>query len=184
MKTASKMSDHAGVRYRYCVEKHNNGEYRAELTMFYPSGMGGKITITNDEFKRTLNTSLPFFHNPAGNDFIEKYAQGHIDCIMQKLETGDIDKMANDNAFKPRTNPTPEQLKKMADETERLIATFSAPGLAKIGGELQRATVQEWKNRGRVSAQWANDLCKNKIISDAGFTRESLRPDVPYWYVD
>lgn len=86
-------------------------------------------------------------------------------------------------AINPKTNPTPEQLEQMQKAIDDLVERFSIAGLAYIGG-YDRQVVGNWKARGRVSAAAANDLCKIKTIKDAGFTREKLRPDVPFWYVD
>lgn len=86
-------------------------------------------------------------------------------------------------AINPSTNPTDEQLKEMKQAVNDLIARFSIAGIAYLGG-YERQVVSNWRARGRVSAQAANDLCKVKEIKEAGFTREMLRPDVPFWYVD
>lgn len=178
---ASKMEIHNRIKYRYEITKFATGCYGCELGIFYPSRLGGNEIFDSESLQKMLNCGLPFAANPAKNGFVQKFAQGHIDAIVEKYNNGEEIPMT----FKPKTNPTSAQLKAMRDECERLVATFSVPGVAKIGGEsLSRAMVQEWKTRGRVSAHWANILCKNKLIRDAGFTRESLRPDVPFWYVD
>lgn len=90
--------------------------------------------------------------------------------------------------FHPRTNPTDEQLEKMAKETRRLVKTFSAPGVAHLlkseGIQITRQGVNVWLARGRISAFAAHKICQHKDVQEKGFTRESLRPDVPVWYID
>ena len=83
----------------------------------------------------------------------------------------------------PRTNPTVKQKNEMQKEVDRLVATFTAAGVASIAG-IKLHTVQSWLARGRVSAKEAHRISQIKMIKGAGFTRESLRPDVKFWIQD
>ena len=94
-----------------------------------------------------------------------------------------IEKAQKMASMKPETDPTPEQLEQMAAELDRLIKTFSKPGLTALT-KITSATITQWMARGRVSAQAAHEICKIKQIKAQGFTREKLRPDVGFWYID
>ena len=83
----------------------------------------------------------------------------------------------------PRTNPTAKQKTEMQKEVDRLVATFTPVGVAKIAG-IKLHTVQSWIARGRVSAKEAHRISQIKMIKGAGFTRESLRPDIKFWIQD
>lgn len=115
-----------------------------------------------------INAMAALIGWPAVND--------QIKTIQQSIEESNM-------AISPRTNPTDEQLEAMAESLSRLVSRFSVPGLSALTGIGQQA-IREWVKRGRISAQAANDICKLPEISGAGFTRETLRPDVPYWYAD
>ncbi|CAL9987432.1 hypothetical protein VPHD81_0074 [Vibrio phage D81] len=94
----------------------------------------------------------------------------------------------NSYNFHPRTSPTEEQLVEMKKETRRLVSAFSAPGVAHLlkleGITITRQGVNVWLARGRISAYAAHKICQHKDVREKGFTRESLRPDVPVWYID
>lgn len=97
-------------------------------------------------------------------------------------------KVNNKPEFSPVTNPTDEQLVAMKEEVTRLIKTFSARGVSYMlnlnGFKVKTGAVNVWLHRGRISAMAAHVICKHKDVQEKGFTRESLRPDVPFWYID
>lgn len=84
--------------------------------------------------------------------------------------------------MKPHTKPTPKQIVQMDRELKRLLNTVGANWIKTITS-VQDATIRGWVFRGRISASAANELCKCENVQGFGFTRESLRPDVEYWYV-
>ena len=84
--------------------------------------------------------------------------------------------------MRPHTKPTPKQIVQMDKELKRLLNTVGADWIQALLG-VQDSTIRGWVFRGRISAKAANELCKCENVQGLGFTRESLRPDVEYWYV-
>lgn len=166
--------------YKQCVDQIIGAiDARHDASKARPTLLG----MLADTYKETtLRTALEL--SKKGSDLPMRAI-----FIGRALELALIDKQHRKTieeskmAINPSTNPTPEQLKAMQKAVNDLIARFSIAGIAYLGG-YDRQVVSNWKGRGRVSAQAANDLCKIREIKEAGFTRENLRPDVPFWYVD
>lgn len=87
-------------------------------------------------------------------------------------------------------NLTPEQWEAMKSETRRLFDQFGVSGLHhlvnvfKVGkGSITPNGVQKWSEKGFIPAnkKTVHDLCQIPPIKEAGFTRESLRPDIVSW---
>lgn len=104
-------------------------------------------------------------------------------------------KEENKMAIKPKTEATEKNLADMRAETTRLMDAFGgAAGVSFVCREhykdtehsdkFRRGTVSQWNNRGRISAEAANLMGAVPQLKAAGFSRESLRPDVTFWYVD
>ena len=94
--------------------------------------------------------------------------------------------------IKPKTERNPSTVEHMKAETKRLMNAFGGPsGLSKMlrahyqgtehESKFKRLTVGQWSSRGRVSAEGAVLMEAVPLIACSGFTRESLRPDVPDW---
>ena len=155
----------------------------AELFAFndsphYEFTHGGRLAITRPGMSFTLN--------PAAD--ILEYLAGVIDARLEQIESGDSPELqkkieAYNMARGPQTNPTETELEQMQTELMRLLEEITAPGLKALFGYTAQ-TVCVWKNRGRISAEAANEICKHKEIKRRGFTRESLRPDVKFWIQD
>lgn len=119
--------------------------------------------------------------NTGGSSAI--VAESLSDSDAQKLKTLlSIIKESTDT-MRPNTDPTPDEIQTMKAQTEALIARFTVAGLSAISG-IPYPTVGQWKIRGRVGASAANEICKLEQVKAAGFTRENLRPDVKFWYID
>lgn len=97
--------------------------------------------------------------------------------------------------MRPQTNATPEQEAEMRRQAEALVDAFGAIGIASLihknslpmAGESITKTasiVRGWRSRGRIPAVAAHHLCGVRSVRSRGFTREKLRPDVGYWYID
>jgi len=111
-------------------------------------------------------------------------AHGYAFCRDQIQHlNNEIEKASDMARMKPETNPTDAQLVEMVGQLDRLIGIFSVPGIVALTG-VTSATVNQWKKRGRIGAQAAHEICQIKEIKNHGFTRESMRPDVGFWYID
>lgn len=97
--------------------------------------------------------------------------------------------------MRPQTNATPEQEAEMRRQAEALVDAFGAIGIASLihknslpmaGESITKtaAVVRGWRSRGRIPAVAAHHLCGVRSVRSRGFTREKLRPDVGYWYID
>ena len=84
--------------------------------------------------------------------------------------------------MKPETKPTPKQIVQMDKELKRLLNTVTKEWLKKTAC-VEDVTIRSWLQRGRISADAANRIHGARSIDEIGITRESLRPDVEYWYV-
>lgn len=84
--------------------------------------------------------------------------------------------------MKPQTQPTDKELLAMFAELQRLLNTFGSQQVADLL-DVSPVTIRAWMHRGRISAVKAHQLCKHPAISELGFTRESLRPDVKVWTI-
>lgn len=95
--------------------------------------------------------------------------------------------------IKPKTKATLENLEAMRAETQRLFEVFGGPsGLSFVccehykgtehEGKFRRLTAGQWAFRGRVSADAAYLMDSVPKLARAGFSKESLRPDVVVWY--
>ena len=86
--------------------------------------------------------------------------------------------------MRPHTKPTPKQIIQMDKELKRLLSTYSKKWVQNAAC-VEDVTIRSWLQRGRISASAADKICgsvNSEILQSAGFTRESLRPDVVYWY--
>ena len=94
-----------------------------------------------------------------------------------------------------RTTPTAKQIKAMRKETLRLIEMFQphAKLAEMINEQLKKSGVPErmqlvpvgrmyaisnWKTQGRIPYHYAVEAVKIPAVQDAGFTINTLRPDV------
>lgn len=109
--------------------------------------------------------------------FIVDYCQGIIDAIIKNPENSSKIEAIT---MRPRTNPTPDQLAEMKKGIRDLVELFGAAGLAHLSGQ-STETITNWAARGRISATQAHKICQHPAVSQAGFTREKLRPDVKSW---
>jgi len=101
-----------------------------------------------------------------------------IDLLNKHIEEAEL----MQQKIRPDTAPTDDQLIQMKEQVEKLVGIFTATGIASISGN-SRQTVNNWIARGRISAQAAHEVCKLDEVSAHGFTRESMRPDVKFWYI-
>lgn len=106
------------------------------------------------------------------------------DCLfkLKRLKQLREEAFLMQQKIRPETDPTPEQLTQMREQIEKLVSIFTMTGLASITGN-SRQTVNGWLARGRVSAQAAHHMCQLDEVKAHGFTRESIRPDVKFWYI-
>lgn len=185
-KTITEGSTHRGVSLFITLEKDKNSHgvdrYQATAKICFDTHVE---MIANDYWWAIwLSGSKYFYVNPYKTCLDE--CIGLIDARLSQDQTNPLltkkieESMAN---MSPRTEPTPEQLDQMRKAVEKLVASFTAPGVAALAG-IKPYVVQSWLSRGRISAQAASDICKIPDIAAAGFTREMLRPDVVYWYTD
>lgn len=109
--------------------------------------------------------------------FIVDYCHGMIDAIIKNPENSSKIEAVT---MRPRTNPTKKQLAEMKKGIRDLVELFGAAGLAHLSGQ-STETITNWAARGRISATQAHKICQHPAVSEAGFTREKLRPDVTSW---
>ena len=83
--------------------------------------------------------------------------------------------------MRPHTKPTPKQIVQMDKELKRLLNTVTKEWIKKTA-RVEDVTIRSWINRGRISADAANRIHDQESLGGTGITRESLRPDVEYWY--
>lgn len=129
-----------------------------------------------------------FFYYYPGKHLVDA-TQGMIDSLLdlQKQNPERLNAITQEAAqmqrMRPDTNPTPSEVKAMRKEIDRLINSFSIVGLAHLTGKTSQ-TINNWRARGRISATAAHEVCQIEEIKALGFTRESLRPDVKFWYIE
>lgn len=212
MQSISQTMSHSGIDYTVTLTKSEIGRYGAECVIALPTHNERIDLQDGDHFDvsgrpRKIRKGELLEANPM--PWLPGYIEGIIDSRLEQIATHKaivklhergatveelepalitikplFDAIDEDKKkMKPDTNPTPEQKKQMAEQAKSLVARFSAVGLAHITGYSAPA-IRMWVTRGRVSASAANKICKYDPVKKAGFTRESLRPDVPYWYVD
>ncbi len=212
-KTMIEGGSHRGITYFIELSKTDN-KYKARATIawllcseiidFNEEGMIDLVELKRGTVS-ICRGNHSFYENPFQQ--CQQFTIGHIDAILGMAGTAERLTKENANDFsneelrqviayhhheesmlkksrmKPETDPTPEQLEQMKGEVERLIKTFSVPGLSALT-KISGATIAQWRERGRISAQAAHEICQLKQISAHEFTRERLRPDVAFWYVD
>lgn len=102
------------------------------------------------------------------------------------------------------TQPTVDEVFAMQAETERLIEKFlpiphlteminkkieeiGAPEQMKIkfkdSYKTSYSTIYNWRANGRIPYHYVDLLVRIDDVQKAGFTRESLRPDVKAWHL-
>jgi hypothetical protein len=99
------------------------------------------------------------------------------------------------------TQPTEKEIQGMVDETYRLIDTFRPltrlqqminDKLASLDADesLQikkqagrNNAIYNWRAQGRIPYHYVDVLVQIPEVAKAGFTRESLRPDVKSWHI-
>jgi len=181
-KSITQGSTYSGVSFFITLEKDENAQgvprYTASARLCFPT----HVEVFTNWWPLAVTGSTYFYSNPYKNCYDE--CIGLIDARLSqddnnplKLEAIQMAKMS------PRTEPTPEQLNQMREQIQKLVAAFTAPGIAALAG-IRTPVVQAWIARGRISAQAASDICKIPEVAAAGFTREAMRPDVVYWYTD
>lgn len=99
------------------------------------------------------------------------------------------------------TQPTDKEVEKMVNETYRLIDTFrplnrlqqmineklvaldadESMQIKKQSG--RNNAIYNWRAQGRVPYHYVDVLVRIDEVAKAGFTRESLRPDVKAWHL-
>lgn len=146
---------------------------------------GGFYDVLDDQSIVVLKNGMSFAKNPARN--IKEYLSGFIDARVAQIENDDeiikLKQQEQKMSTGPRTNPTEKEKARMKQELERLLDTVTAPAL-KIMFGYSAQKVGTWKQRGRISATAAHEICQHEQIKKRGFTRESLRPDVKFWTQD
>lgn len=192
MITKTESGEHNGWPWEITVTKSKVGTYTATaivscqmqtVRLAFPSGdCGGPCHPNNPAGSGSYLSENPY---AAIVEYVCGFIDGRNDAIANTLITGDKDELKkliseDTTSMKPLTDATPEQLEAMQSEVDRLVDTFGAVGVAHLSGVTPDG-VRKWKNRGRVSATMAHKLCLIPAVSEAGFTRESLRPDVVSW---
>lgn len=202
--------NHCGVSFFISIEDHG-GKYKAQSTITFQDfaqiidwneqGKTNPVDFTeckgNHFFyewpEKALVCSTTAFID-AANDMTaikDKIAAGgdigqisHAEAQRQIKRLSEMAEEAKlmQQKIRPETDPTPEQLQQMREQIEKLVSIFTMTGLASITGN-SRQTVNGWLARGRVSAQAAHHMCQLDEIKAHGFTRESIRPDVKFWYI-
>jgi len=188
---------HQGFDYTITINKSPVGTYTASaeivlndhiVTIDMPNGSVAEPSETEKNSYRVPQSGGWFNANPyaAVVDYCIGFIDGRIDLSMQILR-GDTAAQAKlerlmetETSMKPNTKPTPEQLKQMQSEIDKLVELFTVAGLSHLAGEPAQ-NVRNWQKRGRISATAAHRVCQLKVVSSVGFTREKLRPDVPSW---
>ncbi len=97
-----------------------------------------------------------------------------IDNFTEK-SSGDLKKQ-----YRPRVRLTKKQKVQVKKETDRLFEEIGTQQLALLL-DMKPTALNMMKARGYVGGEAVLKLCKIKAITDRGFTRESLRPDVIAW---
>ena len=80
-----------------------------------------------------------------------------------------------------RTEPTQQQLKQMRSEVIRLIAFAGGPKFFSEEIGIPVDTIGAWRKRGRIPQYIAATIDGIERFRSAGFSKESLRPDVTEW---
>jgi hypothetical protein len=179
IKSMTQGAQHAGVSYFITITKKTNvrgvSVYEATAQICFPDN---PVNVAHKEWPLITCGFRYFYENPY-ND-CKDYCIGLIDGTHDAMKNNTAPKIVS---MSPRTEATPEQIVQMREQITKLVKEFTCPGLAALN-KSSTAVVQNWLQRGRISAQAASDLCKLPDIMEAGFTRELLRPDVTYWYTD
>lgn len=184
------------------IEQTESGFYKATAIINYTEELQEFIDFNDGDTLPWMRPGETFLENPA--DFLEEFIEGYIGGMQPavKIYTANVPEMQRYiheigkeeimkaikkvkamrplPASKPRTQPTQKQIDQMLERITELVDTLGYTLLEKLSG-YDRKTLIVWKNRGRCSADGANNLCKVKQIKALGFTRESLRPDIEDW---
>ena len=200
METRTANGEHNGWPWSIAITKSDFGTYTAvaevscqmhNVTLEFPDQSTGKKGLA----KSPIDAGSYLSTNPYKwiTEFIEGFIDGRNDNVSQLLQQGKKDALnelitiGSDN-MRPMTKANDKQLTAMKEEVDRLISTFGATGVAHLvqvsegkQGKVTVDAVRKWGQRGRISATMAHKLCKLDVVKDAGFTRESLRPDVKSW---
>lgn len=203
---------HSGVSYFIKIEDHG-GKYKAHSIMLFKTHQhlhdwckDGEIDLTDG---RTCKGNHFYYQNPE--PLLVPATKGMIDSVTKliavsdRIQSGDFTGINSTNyperlkeiqrlgeiiqeaktmkRMRPETQPTPEEEKTMKAEVDRLISMFSIVGLSSLTGRSSQVIVS-WRARGRISATAAHEICQLPEIKALGFTREGMRPDVKYWYID
>ena len=203
---------HSGVSYFIQIEDHG-GKYKAHSIMLFSTHehlhdwcRDGEIDLTNG---KTCKGNHFYYSNPEAllipatkgmidsitdlialserthaGDFTGINSNNYPECLRDIQRLGEIIKEAKTmKRMRPETQPTPEEAKTMKSEVDRLISMFSIVGLSSLTGRSSQV-ITGWRARGRISATAAHEICQLPEIKALGFTREGMRPDVKYWYID
>lgn len=85
--------------------------------------------------------------------------------------------------IRPRTKVTKKEAAKIQKITKVFFDKFSPTFLASKCN-IKKTTIQTQKSILKISPKSAHEYCLIKEVAEAGYTRESLRPDVLVWYGD
>ena len=84
----------------------------------------------------------------------------------------------------PRMGVNEEHVTQAKSELDRLIAHCGGTQTALAEKlDISRQAVHKWVKRGYISASTAATVAEIAEFKSAGFSRESLRPDVAIWYL-
>lgn len=192
MKTRTTSGTHSGVSYFVRID-YEGKQYKGSSTILFQShshiidwNAPGEVDLLMLGTKCKGNH---FFYMDPEIKIVDA-TKGFIDAVNDIVASGNTERLNQLIAeaslmqrMKPETNPTKEESAEMRAEVDRLIQMFSIVGLASLTGRSSQ-TINGWKSRGRVSATAAHEICQLEEIKALGFTREKLRPDVKYWYID
>ena len=85
--------------------------------------------------------------------------------------------------MKPTRNLTDDQAELALLELERLIRCAKGVSSLAADANVTRQNVYDWIRKGRISATGAATVSDIEKYKQAGFTRQSLCPDVTTWFL-
>ena len=85
--------------------------------------------------------------------------------------------------IRPRTKVTKKESARIKKIAKDFFDEFSPTFLANEC-DVKLSVAQSNKYRLTISARCAHEFCTIKEVKEAGYTRESLRPDIKCWYGD
>lgn len=199
--TKTAQGEHDGWPWSVTVTKSQFNTYTAEaviscqmhnVRLCFPDNTQGEkgIPATPNGYGSYL-TENPFRWIVG---FIEGFIDGRNEQVAALLAGGKSTRkqlkqlLTQGDNMQPKTNPTEKQMTAMKAETDRFIDMYNAAGVMHLvklamgdSYKIYLDKIAQWKRRGRIPAELAHHLCKLEPVAAAGFTRESLRPDVTSW---